>query len=56
MRWKIFIEYRLLGKEDKECLSALLHDPSVTEPAGFLPADSEESFDRFFGELTQYNI
>ena len=49
------LEYRLLNEKDKEPLSALLHDRSVTEPAGFLPADSEESFDRFFTELTQYN-
>lgn len=49
------LEYRLLCEKDKEHLSALLHDRSVTEPAGFLPADSEEAFDRFFAELTQYN-
>lgn len=49
------LEYRLLDEKDKAPLSVLLHDRSVTEPAGFLPADSEESFDRFFAELTQYN-
>ena len=41
------LEYRLLCEGDKKDLAALLHDPSVTESAGFLPADSEESFDRF---------
>lgn len=49
------LEYRLLTQEDKKPLAALLRDRSVTEPAGFLPADSEDSFDQFFAELTQYN-
>ena len=49
------LEYRLLCEKDKDCLSSILRDRSVTEPAGFLPADSEEAFNHFFAELTQYN-
>ena len=49
------LEYRLLRKKDKESLAALLSDRSVTEPAGFLPADSEEACSHFFADLTQYH-
>ncbi len=47
--------YRLLNEKDKMPLFHLFSDRNVTEPAGFLPADSLESFDRFFDELTKYN-
>lgn len=49
------LEYRLLVQADKESLAGLLRSPSVTKPAGFLPADSEEAFDQFFSELTRYH-
>ncbi|MBQ7714462.1 MAG: hypothetical protein IJT70_01180 [Clostridia bacterium] len=41
------LEYRLLCESDKKRLSELLADRSVTEPAGFLPAETEEEFDGF---------
>lgn len=49
------LTYRLLDAADKEALYEILSDKSVTELAGFLPADSEARFDAFFAELTQYN-
>ena len=49
------LTYRLLDAADKEALYEILSDKSVTEPAGFLPADSEAEFDAFFDKLTQYN-
>lgn len=49
------LTYRLLGEADKEALYEILSDKSVTEPAGFMPADSKAKFDIFFAELTQYN-
>ena len=49
------LTYRLLDVADKEALREILSDKSVTEPAGFLPADSKAKFDSFFTELTQYS-
>lgn len=49
------LQYRLLCDTDKCSLYGLLRERIVTEPAGFLPAESEEAFDRFFAELTRYN-
>ena len=49
------LTYQLLDAADKEAMCELLSDKSVTEPAGFLPADSQAEFDAFFAELTQYN-
>lgn len=49
------LTYRLLCEADKEALSEILSDRSVTEPAGFTPAESKAEFDEFFAELTQYN-
>ncbi len=49
------LTYRLLDAADKEALHEILSDKSVTEPAGFMPADSKEAFEQFFAELTQYN-
>ena len=46
---------RLLREEDAAALRPLLADPAVTEPAGFLPAETAEDFDRFYAHLTQYN-
>ena len=48
------LTYRLLNPEDKEALSEILSDRSVTETAGFMPAESETEFDGFFAKLTQY--
>ena len=47
------LTYRLLTSADQEALREILSDRSVTEPAGFMPADSPESFGRFFAELTR---
>ena len=49
------LTYRLLCDADKEALHAILSDRSVTEPAGFLPAETDAEFDEFFAELTRYN-
>ena len=49
------LTYRLLNESDKEALHEILSDKSVTEPAGFMPADSKEQFERFFAEQTQYH-
>lgn len=49
------LTYRLLDSSDREALYEMLSDRSVTEPAGFMPADSRESFDAFFAALTQYH-
>ena len=49
------LSYRLLSPEDKTALREILSKKSVTEPAGFLPAESAEEFDRFFAGLTRYN-
>lgn len=49
------LTYRLLNPSDRNALSEILSDRSVTEPAGFLPADSDEQFDSFFAQLTQYH-
>lgn len=49
------LTYRLLNTDDKAALRDLLSDESVTEPAGFMPAKSEDEFDEFFARLTQYN-
>lgn len=46
---------RLLRPEDGPALWELLRDPEVTEPAGFLPIESEERFAEFFTGLTAYN-
>lgn len=48
------LTYRLLEPQDKPALAHLLADPEVTQPAGFLPAESPADFDRFFTELTLY--
>ena len=48
------LTYRLLCAADKAALREILADRSVTEPAGFLPAASEEEFDAFFAELTRH--
>ena len=45
------MQFRKLTTED----AALLHVRPVTEAVGFLPADFEDSFDRFFADLTQHN-
>ncbi len=49
------LTYRLLIADDKAALRELLSDESVTEPAGFMPARSQDEFDAFFEVLTQYN-
>lgn len=49
------LTYRLLNESDKEALYEILSDKSVTEPAGFMPADTKEKFDDFFVELTKCN-
>ena len=49
------LTYRLLCEGDKEALSEILSDRSVTEPAGFTPVWTKEEFDTFFAELTAYN-
>lgn len=48
------LTYRLLCDADRAPLRALLSDRRVTEPAGFLPAETPEQFDAFFAALTQY--
>ena len=48
------LSYRLLVEADKPALRALLRDPAVTRPAGFLPAKSDAEFDDFFAALAQY--
>ncbi len=47
------LAYRLIRPEDKPALAAMLADPDVTKPAGYLPAASEEEFDEFFDILLQ---
>ncbi len=49
------LTYRLLCADDKDTLRGLLADRSVTEPAGFLPAETEAAFDRFFAGLVRHN-
>ena len=49
------LTYRLLTESDKPALRAILSGRAVTEPAGFLPAETDEAFDKFFAHLTQYN-
>lgn len=49
------LTYRLLCEGDKAALREILSERDVTEPAGFLPSESEAEFDVFFAELTQYN-
>lgn len=49
------LTYRLLNDADKAALQEILSDRSVTEPAGFMPADSKEEFDTFFAGLTGHN-
>ncbi len=49
------LTYRLLELSDLDALSELLSDKSVTEPAGFMPANSKEKFNDFFATLTQYH-
>ena len=49
------LTYRLLEEADKDALREILADKSVTEPAGFRPAGSQEEFDDFFATLTRYN-
>lgn len=49
------LTYRLLEPSDRDALSELLSDKSVTEPAGFMPAETKEEFDDFFATLTQYH-
>lgn len=49
------LTYRLLVVSDKEALYEILSDKSVTEPMGFMPADSNAKFEVFFTELTRYN-
>ena len=48
------LTYRLLESNDRSALHALLSDPDVTAPAGFLPAETAEQFDAFFETLTRY--
>ncbi|MBQ3090551.1 MAG: GNAT family N-acetyltransferase [Oscillospiraceae bacterium] len=45
---------RLLDGQDRQALACLLDSRAVTEPAGFLPAENDEAFDRFFQSLTAY--
>ena len=49
------LTYRLLCAEDKDALRKLLSDRRVTEPAGFLPAETDAEFDAFFAGLTGHN-
>lgn len=49
------LTYRLLREADKSNLRALLSDPAVTAPGGFMPARTDADFDRFFEELTAYD-
>ena len=49
------LTYRLLCEADKDALHAILSDKSVTEPGGFMPADSKEDFDDFFAALTRHH-
>lgn len=47
------LTYRLLEPSDREALRGMLSDPGVTEPAGFMPANTQEEFDAFFAGLTR---
>ena len=49
------LTYRLLEEADKAALQKIVSDGSVSEPAGFLPPDTNEKFDRFYTALTQNN-
>lgn len=49
------LTFALLTKADKPALRAILADPAVTEPAGFLPAADDAAFDDFFTALTAYD-
>ena len=49
------LTYRLLDEADKGALHEILSDKSVTEPAGFMPAETEAGFDEFFDGLTRYD-
>lgn len=46
------LEYRILNEEDKTALRAILANGSVTAPAGFMPAKSNDEFEAFFTSLT----
>lgn len=48
------LTYRLLTDGDKSPLKLLLNARDVTAPAGFLPAENDTEFDRFFENLTKY--
>ena len=47
------LTYRLMVPGDRDTLRELLSDRSVTEPAGFLPPETEDDFDVFFAGLTR---
>lgn len=49
------LTYRLLDSSDRGKLREILSDVSVTEPVGFMPADSTDKFDAFFADLTRNN-
>ena len=49
------LTYRLLTDVDKPQLKIILNAPDVTSPAGFLPAENDAEFDRFFENLTKYD-
>ena len=49
------LTFRLLRQEDKPFLYPILQEPETTRPAGFPPVQTEEAFERFWNDLTQYN-
>ena len=49
------LTFRLLRQEDKPFLYPILQEPETTRPAGFPPVGTEEAFERFWNDLTQYN-
>lgn len=49
------LTFRLLRQEDKPFLYPILQEPETTCPAGFPPVQTEEAFERFWNDLTQYN-
>ena len=49
------LTFRLLRQEDKPFLYPILQEPETTCPAGFPPVGTEEAFERFWNDLTQYN-
>lgn len=50
------LNYRFIREEDKEDYAEFLYDAKVTNPAGFLPAIDEATFEVVFGNMLKNQV